>query len=600
MAVKGLGKKPAARVILWLGLILWAGTAWGLVRLAFYLPYPPEEKWEAEYGWTGATAVDRVSPELMVGQAVIPPGPLSRLEVRFATYGRRPVGHLRAVVLRGTKPPAARAEIRRRAMVRQTIKAESIQDSGPYALYLPRIRYDWDQGFYLLIQGLEDNRPTPVTLWVDQAREWPGPKADLLAAPSGGAVLARRKAPGHLSLKLVQDGFAPTLYQGFIIYWGRPVLYLLAAVAAGLLVGTVLLLFRTASALGPVWSYAAVILVCLLLMEGTARVYMYHEIQTPLSGPMNLGIYRRVEGLRREPVQREAGRINILLLGGSVLYQNWGRVGEFLEAELKEVCKPVHVRVVNLARTAHSSLDSLIKYRLLEDSRFDLVFVYHGINETRNNNVPPELFRDDYSHTEFYADIAVPEAHPESAFFRLPAVLHRMYNNFMVTSGLRQQLGMREHDKWVEYGCDIKTDRPFRHNLNEMAEIARQRGETLILSTFAIHIPPDYSLEKFKAQELDYAGHRSPIQLWGRPRCVAKGVAAHNRVVKELAQAKGLGLVDLDRYLPRNRENFDDVCHLTPAGSQAFVKIMLPVVVKALAGMEFEGKPRVPGLAGYR
>ena len=168
-------------------------------------------------------------------------------------------------------------------------------------------------------------------------------------------------------------------------------------------------------------------------------------------------------------------------------------------------------------------MDSLIKYRLLEDSRFDLVFVYHAINETRNNNVPPELFRDDYSHTEFYADVAVPEAHPESDYFRLPAVLHRMYNNFLVSSGLREQLGMREHDKWVEYGCDIKTDRPFRHNLEEMARIAHRRGETLILSTFAIHIPPDYSLEKFKNKELAYAGAPQPHPALGQARVCGQG-----------------------------------------------------------------------------
>ncbi len=436
-----------------------------------------------------------------------------------------------------------------------------------------------------------------MTLWIDNAREWPGPPADLITVSPGKAGFDSRPARGHLVLKMGQNRNPLNLEQGITLDLGRPVLYLLAFLLAGLIIAAVFLLFKGAAALGPVYSYAAIILLCLFLMEGTARVYMYHEIQTPLTGPMNLRVYRWTKALREEPVRREAGRINILLLGGSVLYKNWGRVGFFLEKELKEACKPIHVRVVNLARTAHSSLDSLIKYRLLEDSRFDLVIVYHAINETRNNNVPPELFRDDYSHTEFYAEIAIPLEHPESDYFRLPAVLHRMYNRFLLALGWKSQLGMREHDKWTEYGCDIKTDRPFRNNLREMAEIAAQRGERLILSTFAVHIPPDYSLEKFKAGELDYSGHRSPIQLWGRPECVAKGVAAHNRVIRELAAAQGLGLVDMDRFLPRTKENFDDVCHLTSAGSKAFVKVLLPEVLKSLARLKYQGKPRVPGLA---
>ena len=580
-------------------LILLIGVSLGLLWVARYLPYPAaEERWSAAYGWTGAVATERIGPELMIGQALKPKGSVSFLEVRFATYGAKPAQGLRAQVLKGIVPPRDEAEIGRRLLHETEIRAGAIRDNETAAIHLPRLRYDWNQGLYLLIRGGAGNQETPVTLWTDQAREWPGPKADLLTTAPGQAAFHLGQAPGHLSLILGQDRGAPPLPEGISLYWGRAALYLAALLAAGLLLAGVYVLLRGAAALGAGWSYAAVILLCLLLMEATARVYLYQEIQAPLTGPMNLRIYRWVKELREEPVKREPGRINVLLLGGSVLYKNWGRVGEYLERELKEACKPIHVRVVNLARTAHSSLDSLIKYRLLEDSRFDLVFVYHGINETRNNNVPPELFRDDYSHTEFYADIAVPEAHPESDWFRLPAVLHLMYNRFLVEAGLREELGMREHDKWVEYGCDIKTDRPFRKNLEEMAEIAERRGETLILSTFAIHIPDDYSLEKFKAKELDYSGHRSPIQLWGRPECVAKGVAAHNQVAREIARKHGLALADLDRYLPRTKENFDDVCHLTPEGSQAFVKVLLPLAVEAISKLEYQGRPRVPGLAG--
>jgi hypothetical protein len=52
----------------------------------------------------------------------------------------------------------------------------------------------------------------------------------------------------------------------------------------------------------------------------------------------------------------------------------------------------------NASHPAHTSLDSLYKYRELQDKSFDLVIIYHGINKTRANNCPPHVFQADYSH----------------------------------------------------------------------------------------------------------------------------------------------------------------------------------------------------------
>jgi hypothetical protein len=77
---------------------------------------------------------------------------------------------------------------------------------------------------------------------------------------------------------------------------------------------------------------------------------------------------------------------NILLLGGPVLYFA-GRQAALREAFGEDA------RVYNFAQTAHSSLDSLTKYRYALDRgyRFDYVIFYHGINEVRANNVPPRI-----------------------------------------------------------------------------------------------------------------------------------------------------------------------------------------------------------------
>ena len=64
-----------------------------------------------------------------------------------------------------------------------------------------------------------------------------------------------------------------------------------------------------------------------------------------------------------------------------------------MEMELREQLAYLgqrNVRIFNLAMPAHTSRDSWLKYAALRDARFDLVIFYHGINEARVNNAPPE------------------------------------------------------------------------------------------------------------------------------------------------------------------------------------------------------------------
>ena len=109
---------------------------------------------------------------------------------------------------------------------------------------------------------------------------------------------------------------------------------------------------------------------------------------------------------------------NILLLGGSVLTKEWGKIPEQLFNKVTEVTGK-RANIVNLACPAHSSLDSYYKYKETIDKSFDLVLFYQAINETRANNVPPELWKDDYSHYAWYEEINWYYNHPKlkSVFF---------------------------------------------------------------------------------------------------------------------------------------------------------------------------------------
>jgi hypothetical protein len=103
--------------------------------------------------------------------------------------------------------------------------------------------------------------------------------------------------------------------------------------------------------------------------------------------------------------------------------------------------------------------------------------------------------------------------------------------------------------------------------------------------TFAWHIPPDYTREKFESRRLDYGSglHELPAEVWGRPRHVAATIEAHNTAIRELAgRYDNVIFIDQQRLLPADGEHFSDPCHLTEAGCRAFVENVLSVLKQPL------------------
>src|SRR5262249_50877564 len=159
------------------------------------------------------------------------------------------------------------------------------------------------------------------------------------------------------------------------------------------------------------------------------------------------------------------------------------------------------------------SRDSLLKYRSLAHQRFDLVIVYNSINDTRMNNCPPEVFRADYTHCTWYRQL---KRYEDSAFFRhcvLAFSLARLGDRISEAFGNEQLLPRSDPpEAWRHFGADIKTRATFEANLSEIVTTAKTKGERVVLMTFAYHVPPDYSLEAFRAGKLDYARHECPLE----------------------------------------------------------------------------------------
>jgi hypothetical protein len=320
---------------------------------------------------------------------------------------------------------------------------------------------------------------------------------------------------------------------------------------------------------------ALMAVVCLGGLELGARLFWRIGYQLSFRHPNHplYAFYPELKAIDAVEPRRGDGFYNILMLGGSVLHHAWGEVEPALLEQLYGA--GLHnVRLFNVAAPAHTSRDSWLKYAALDRARFDLVILYDGGNEARTNNVPPELFRDDYSHYSWYAAVNAVAPYQGSAVFALPYTLR------YAAASARQTLAPGRfaptHDprpEWVEYGRNRRSVAVFAHNVSASVALASERHDPLMLMTFALDVPDNYSREAFDQKRLDYRMHRMPVETLGRREYVVATIAAQNEVVRRVASDhKDLLFVDQQALMQGSARNFDDPFHLTIDGSIAFAQ----------------------------
>jgi hypothetical protein len=272
-------------------------------------------------------------------------------------------------------------------------------------------------------------------------------------------------------------------------------------------------------------------------------------------------------GVETATITRDDDTFDVLLLGGSVLYPAFGRVAEMLQTLEQDVGKPV--RIYNLSNLGMTSLDSRLQYERLEKQRFDLVIVYDGINDVYMNECPESVYRDDYAHAPRYAQIYAIARHRELPYVTFPYTMHYLASRALD----RVQLSGRPRREWQAYGADVKTTAAFAENLQAIVNIARRRGDPLVLMTYAYHLDPNYTEEAFDAKGLDYGSHLSKIALWGAPENVKCTLDAHNAVTRRIAAENlDVTLIDERALMPTGARYFNDICHLTDSGCAVFVR----------------------------
>jgi hypothetical protein len=320
------------------------------------------------------------------------------------------------------------------------------------------------------------------------------------------------------------------------------------------------------------------VLLCAVAAEVAARAF-WRQFGVPFRDPARIlyAYYPELREVEKIRPSHDDKFYDILFLGGSVLNSGWGEVELALYEQLALNGRR-NVRIFNLAMMAHTSRDSWLKYAALNDARFDLVIFYHGINDTRANNAPPEIFREDYAHYSWYEVVNALAPYHGKALFALPYTLRYVVIRARQVLRANQYVPTHEpREEWLQYGSSPRSAASFKQNLGAILDLAARRGDQMLLMTFASYIPADPHWG-----EPTLGPFRSPIRVWGRRENVLATLAIQNEVVRSLAAQQGVLFVDQASLMEGSARYFNDVCHLTVEGSLRFVENLLRVLLPHL------------------
>jgi hypothetical protein len=319
-----------------------------------------------------------------------------------------------------------------------------------------------------------------------------------------------------------------------------------------------------------------------------------------LSSDPRVLVYPRVaneiNGFRDDDFEREipGGQFRMLALGASAFVTR-----EFqprFQALMNDAPffrdRGLSVRVASTGVPAHTSFDSRWKYQhWYRGYDFDLVLLYDNINDARANNYPREVFRDDFTQFPYYQRYA-----PVFGWIDRHPILSR---SFALTFGVsllqraRVQLApafQREapynsplDDPWLAEGAEVKTVPAFSRNVEEVLRTARERGQRVLLLTYAYYLPDDYSNERFFAQETDYTFMPESVatEVWGRKENVVAAIDAHNEAIRGIAARHPEAIFfDMERFIPKDRAYWIDICHWTDLGRETFARGVLEALAR--------------------
>lgn len=348
----------------------------------------------------------------------------------------------------------------------------------------------------------------------------------------------------------------------------------------------------------------------LLCAELAARVWLVRERHLSFWRPGRIAasFYLELGAALDEPMAPDDSPLDVLVLAGSAFYPYYGNPGDHLVSALRRRL-PRLISVQNMGQPGHMSRDNLIKMRWLADRPWDAVVLYDGINDVRPNNAPPWVFRPDYGHLVWFAKVnrMAPGPGLGDGLALRPGIGGLGYLVWWLRTGrhLIPTIYDVPPSQWLDYGADLRSADCLEANYREIARICAEREIPLIISTYASHLDPGYSrpaLEESRKAIAEqrpwvspmgydrppYADYAQPLEIWGRPDHVLRGIAEHNRRALKVAAEVGAESADVAGAMPAASSYYIDVCHYSPRGVIILTDTIAAAVVRAITPGEFK------------
>jgi len=251
----------------------------------------------------------------------------------------------------------------------------------------------------------------------------------------------------------------------------------------------------------------------------------------------------------------DAPSFRVLLLGGSTSFSQL--YVDSVRSRLRERLGRPDVEVVSCGKPRYTSYINRVQLaELAPRYRPDVVVLYLGINDNIYNTFP---WVDDLPDVG-YLDWRDPAT----------SIVADLVRYHLVAKRLRSR---------PDFGPDdLRSAAIFRANLEAMVTAARASGALPVLATFAVALPTaDRDLEQQVRADEARMEH-----FWGRVDSTLLGVAAHNRVARELARSERLPLAPVAERIPRDRAHFLDLCHLTAAANRILGATIADAIVEGM------------------
>ena len=249
---------------------------------------------------------------------------------------------------------------------------------------------------------------------------------------------------------------------------------------------------------------------------------------------------------------RDEGETLIVCMGGSTTA--WGTDGRQWPAALEENLRASgkNVHVLKQAQPWFTSMHTLYNYQSnVRPLRPDIVIVMHAINDLTMN-----ADHSYFSSGEFRSDYG----HNLGPFARI--------SRSKPLPTLIAEVAWRSWYYPKRKPIDTKTFpglKTFRRNLEGIATMARADGTQVIFMTQGYLYKPEMSNEEKERLYIPNANAVGRDSYW-TVETALNGMQSYNNTTRGLTNELGIQLIDLEQFLPKDLEHFNDDCHYRRPG----------------------------------